>query len=48
MALIYSRPWLKTHYLPIGIPRATYDELSERAQRLFRFEHIGGPLINVP
>jgi hypothetical protein len=48
MALIYSRPWLKLNYPPIGIPRATYESLSERAQRLFRAENIGGELINVP
>jgi hypothetical protein len=48
MALIYARPWLKTHYPPIGIPRETYEELSERGKRLFRLENIGGPLVNVP
>lgn len=48
LALIYSRHWLKTHYPPIGIPRATYEALSERAQRLFRFENVGGELINAP
>lgn len=41
LAMIYSRPWLKTHYPPIAIPRATYDSLSDRAKRLFRFEQIG-------
>lgn len=41
LALIYSRPWLKTHYPPIHIPQATYDGLSDRAKRLFRFEQIG-------
>ncbi len=39
--LIYSRFWLKLRYRPIPIPRATYDALSERAQRLFRLENIG-------
>jgi ectoine hydroxylase-related dioxygenase (phytanoyl-CoA dioxygenase family) len=48
LALIYSRPWLKTHYPPIGIPRETYEELPERGRQLFRFENIGGPLVNVP
>ena len=48
MALIYSRPWLKLSYPPIGMPRATYEGLSERAQRLFRAENIGGELVNVP
>jgi len=46
LALISSRHWLKTHYPPISIPRATYETLSERAQRLFRFENIGGELVN--
>ena len=46
LALIYSRPWLKTSYPPIGIPTPTYEGLSERAKRLFRFENIGGPLTN--
>jgi hypothetical protein len=40
IALIYSRPWLATHYPPIPIPGTTYDGLSEKAQRLFRFEQI--------
>lgn len=48
MALIYSRPWLKTHYPPIAIPEATYRNLSERAQRLFRLENIGGTPVNLP
>jgi Phytanoyl-CoA dioxygenase (PhyH) len=40
-ALVYSRFWLRLRYRPIPIPRATYDGLSPRAQRLFRLEHIG-------
>jgi Phytanoyl-CoA dioxygenase (PhyH) len=48
LALIYSRPWLKLNYPPIGIPRATHEALSERAQRLFRAENIGGELVNDP
>lgn len=40
LAMIFARPWLKTDYPPIEIPRATYDGLSERAQRLFRQESI--------
>ena len=48
LALIYSRPWLKTHYPPIGIPAETYESLSDRAKRLFRFENIGGQPTNVP
>jgi ectoine hydroxylase-related dioxygenase (phytanoyl-CoA dioxygenase family) len=39
--LIYSRFWLRLRYRPIPIPQATYDQLSPRAQRLFRFEAIG-------
>lgn len=48
LALIYSRPWLRTHYPPIGIPTADYEALSERARHLFRLENIGGPLVNLP
>jgi hypothetical protein len=40
-AMIYSRPWLKTHYPPIKIARETYDALPERARKLFRLEEIG-------
>lgn len=40
LALIYSRPWLKTKYPPIDIPAATYESISERAKQLFRFEKI--------
>jgi hypothetical protein len=42
LALIYSRPWLKTHYPPIPIDREIYEGLSERAKHLFRFETIAG------
>ncbi len=38
LALIYSRPWLKTNYPPIEIAAATYESLSERARQLFRME----------
>jgi ectoine hydroxylase-related dioxygenase (phytanoyl-CoA dioxygenase family) len=48
MAMIYARHWMNTSYPPIGIPRATYDQLSERAQQLFRKEDIGGSLVNMP
>ncbi|MDA1191306.1 MAG: phytanoyl-CoA dioxygenase family protein [Candidatus Poribacteria bacterium] len=48
MAMIYARYWLKTHYPKIGIPQDTYDKLSDRAKKLFRFEDIGGELVNVP
>ena len=39
--LIYSRYWLRLRYRPIPIPRETFDNLSERAQQLFRLEAIG-------
>ena len=38
LALIYSRPWLKTNYPPIEISQSTYENLSARARKLFRFE----------
>jgi hypothetical protein len=41
LALIYSRPWLKTHYPPIPIDKDVYAGLSDRAKHLFRFEAIG-------
>ncbi len=41
LAMIYARPWLKTHYPPIRIATATYEGLSERARKLFRYEAIG-------
>ncbi len=40
MALIYSRPWLKSFYPPISIARSIYDSLSEQAKNLFRLENI--------
>jgi ectoine hydroxylase-related dioxygenase (phytanoyl-CoA dioxygenase family) len=40
LALIYSRPWLKTSYPPIDIEKLCYENLSPRAQRLFRFEKV--------
>lgn len=46
LALIYSRPWLKTNYPPIDIPTDVHETLSERARRLFRFENIGGTPTN--
>jgi hypothetical protein len=42
LAMIYARHWLKTKYPPIKIAQATYEGLSERAQKLFRYEAIGG------
>jgi ectoine hydroxylase-related dioxygenase (phytanoyl-CoA dioxygenase family) len=41
LALVYSRFWFRdTGYHSIPISRATYEGLSKRAQRLFRFENI--------
>jgi hypothetical protein len=48
LAFIYSKPWLKTHYPPIAIPKETYDGLTERQKRLFRFENIGATPVNLP
>ncbi|MBM3215158.1 phytanoyl-CoA dioxygenase family protein [Candidatus Poribacteria bacterium] len=48
LAFIYSKHWLKTHYPPISMPQDTYDGLSDRAKRLFRFENIGGTPVNLP
>lgn len=45
LALVYSRGWLKLLRPPIEISRATYDSLSERAQKLFRLENIGTPAV---
>ena len=46
LAMIYSRAWVReTHYPPISIPQEAYDRLSDRAKRLFRFEHIGGEAV---
>jgi len=48
LAFIYSKHWLKTHYPPIAIPKETYESLTERQKRLFRFENIGGTPVNLP
>ena len=40
LALIYSRPWLKTHYPPIPIARDIQSTLSDRAKHLFRNEKV--------
>jgi len=41
LALVYSRFWFRdTGYHPLPIPRAVYEQLSKRAQQLFRFQRI--------
>ena len=47
MAMIYARQWMKTNYPPINIQHLTYQQLSARAQNLFRYEHIGGTPVNL-
>lgn len=42
LAMIFSRPWLKTHYPPITIPAQVHSGLSDRVRRLFRFEKLDG------
>ncbi len=42
LALIYARPWLKTHYPLIEISASAYNSLSERGRKLFRFENWAG------
>lgn len=46
MALIYSRPWLKTHYPPIAISQAVHQNLSDRAKQLFRYEKVETALVS--
>lgn len=46
LALVYSYPWLASGYKPIGIPADTYEQLSPRAQKLFRQENIGGEVFD--
>lgn len=41
LAMVYFRSWFNTEPR-IEIPRKTYEQLSERAQHLFRFEDITG------
>jgi hypothetical protein len=45
IALVYTRPWMSIRNTRrIGIPKETYDRLSERSKRLFRFSAIGVPV----
>lgn len=48
IALVYTRPWLDAGSRRIGIPQKTYDGLSERAKAIFKQEHIGGALDEIP
>jgi hypothetical protein len=43
IALVYFRSWVSVNDR-IGIPQEQYDNLSERAKRIFRKEGIGAPL----
>lgn len=48
LALVYTRPWYRFEQKPPAIPRATYETLSDRAQKLFRFSPIAevtGPIM---
>lgn len=43
LALVYTRPWYRFEQKPPAFTQASYDSLSERAQRLFRFSPITVP-----
>jgi ectoine hydroxylase-related dioxygenase (phytanoyl-CoA dioxygenase family) len=45
IAMIYSAQWNAHRNGKLQIPQETYDKLSERAQKLLRFEKIGSPVI---
>jgi ectoine hydroxylase-related dioxygenase (phytanoyl-CoA dioxygenase family) len=42
VALVYTRPWYRFEQRPIEIPRAAYDALPEKTQRMLRFNTISG------
>jgi ectoine hydroxylase-related dioxygenase (phytanoyl-CoA dioxygenase family) len=44
IAIVYTRPWLAAGPKRIGIPQATFDNLPERLQSIYRSNHIGAPL----
>jgi ectoine hydroxylase-related dioxygenase (phytanoyl-CoA dioxygenase family) len=50
MALYYNRAWFNRDGVSpkVGIPRETFEGLSERGKRLLRLADIGGALINMP
>jgi ectoine hydroxylase-related dioxygenase (phytanoyl-CoA dioxygenase family) len=45
IAMIYSAQWNAHRNGKLQIPQETYDKLSDRAQKLLRFEKIGSPVI---
>jgi ectoine hydroxylase-related dioxygenase (phytanoyl-CoA dioxygenase family) len=45
IAMIYTAEWDAQRNGKIQIPQETYDKLSERSQKLLRFERIGSPVI---
>jgi ectoine hydroxylase-related dioxygenase (phytanoyl-CoA dioxygenase family) len=44
IAIVYTRPWLGAGLKRIGIPQVTFDNLSPRAQEIFKHENVGGEL----
>ncbi len=42
LALVYTRPWYRFEQRPIEIPRADYEALPEKTQRLLRFNTMVG------
>jgi ectoine hydroxylase-related dioxygenase (phytanoyl-CoA dioxygenase family) len=42
VALVYTRPWYRFEQRPIEIPRAAFDALPEKTQRMLRFNSIVG------
>jgi hypothetical protein len=42
VALVYTRPWYRFEQRPIEIPRAAYEALPEKTQRMLRFNSIVG------
>jgi len=42
VALVYTRPWYRFEQRPLEIPRAAYEALPEKTQRMLRFNTILG------
>jgi ectoine hydroxylase-related dioxygenase (phytanoyl-CoA dioxygenase family) len=42
VALVYTRPWYRFEQRPIEIPRAAYEALPEKTQRMLRFNTLVG------
>jgi len=42
LALVYTRPWYRFEQRPIEIPRAAYEALPEKTQRMLRFNSLVG------